>query len=114
MDVRLRTDANYNRICELIYASQLLCTVPEDKEIISGVIDDINAIVEEFKTSYNMSQGHKDSDTEEPDTEKPDEGEEPTEGTEPGEEPNPDEQEPGGGEEGGGEEPEPDDRPVVQ
>ena len=114
VDVRLRTDANYNRICELIYASQLLCTVPEDKEIISGVIDDINAIVEEFKTSYNMSQGHKDSDTEDPDSEKPDEGEEPTEGTEPGEEPNPDEQEPGGGEEGGGEEPEPDDRPVVQ
>ena len=101
VDVRLRTDANYNRICELIYASQLLCTVPEDKEIISGVIDDINAIVEEFKTSYNMSQGHKDSDTEEPDTEKPDEGEEPTEGTEPGGETKPDEQEP-------------DDRPVVQ
>ena len=28
--VRPRTDANFKRICDLIYASQLLCTVPED------------------------------------------------------------------------------------
>ena len=85
--VRLRTDANYNRICELVYASQLLCTVPEDKEIISGVIDSINAIVEEHKSSYNRSQGQKDSEKDKPAE---------------------------GGETGEGGEQEPDDRPVVQ
>lgn len=97
--VRPRTDANFKRICDLIYASQLLCTVPEDLTVIEGIIDHINSIIEEYRTSYNQSQGQKDAHED-----KPAEGEEPTESEKPteGEEPT------------GGEEQEPDDRPVVQ
>lgn len=84
-EVRRRTDANYTRICELIYASQLLCTVPEDLPVIEEVIDHINGIIKEYRTSYNRSQGQKDSGEDKP--------------------------EEGGEQE---QEPEPDDRPVVE
>ena len=91
--VRPRTDANFKRICDLIYASQLLCAVPEDLTVIEAVIDHINSIIEEYVETYNRKQGHKGTDEDKPaDEEKPSEGEEPTEG----------------------EEQEPDDRPVVQ
>ena len=80
--VRPRTDANFRRICNLIYASQLLCTVPDDLPVIEDVIDHINSIIEEYVETYNRMQGHKGTGED-----KPAEGEEPTEGEEPDDRP---------------------------
>ncbi len=93
--VRLRTDANYQRICDLVYASELLCAVPDDLPVITKVIDDFNGIIDEFKRSYNQSQGQKAAgkDTPTDDTDEPEQpatgGDEPTTGgtTEPDDRP---------------------------
>ena len=65
-EVRLQTDAVYQRICDLVYASELLCAVPEDLPVIEALIKDINGIVFEYKTSYNQSQGQKNKKDDKP------------------------------------------------
>lgn len=57
--IRPRTDACYQRICDCIYASLLLCKVAEDRPAIEALIDSMNQAIAEFKASYNMSQGQK-------------------------------------------------------
>lgn len=58
-EVRVQTDAVYNRICDLIYASQLICDVPADLEMVEKLIADINGIISEFRTTHNQSMAHK-------------------------------------------------------
>ena len=53
------------RICELIYASELICAVPDDQTLIRGIINEFNAIIDEFNASANMSKGQKGEDKEE-------------------------------------------------
>lgn len=57
--VRPRTDSCYQRICDCIYASLLLCKTAEDRPAIETLIDSMNQTIAEFKASYNMSQGQK-------------------------------------------------------
>lgn len=57
--VRPRTDSCYQRICDCIYASLLLCKTAEDRPAIETLIDSMNQAIAEFKASYNMSQGQK-------------------------------------------------------
>lgn len=63
--VRQQTDQVYQRICELIYASELICAVPDDQTLIRGIINEFNAIIDEFNASANMSKGQKGEDKEE-------------------------------------------------
>lgn len=54
--VRRRTDDCYDRICECIYASLLLCKTEEDRPTIEKLIDTMNQTIAEFKATYNMSK----------------------------------------------------------
>lgn len=59
--VRRHEDEVYQRICELIYASELLCTEPMQLPDIIQIIQEINIIIDESNASYNRSKGQKNS-----------------------------------------------------
>lgn len=90
-EIRKALAEEYGEECALIYASGLLTEEPDDVSFIQGIIDEINAIVEDCKTTYNRSQGQKSGnkkdDKEPTEPENPDKEEEkpaePTEPTEP-------------------------------
>ena len=45
--------------------SELICAVPDDQTLIRGIINEFNAIIDEFNASANMSKGQKGEDKEE-------------------------------------------------
>lgn len=53
--VRPRTDANYQQITDLIFASYLLETDPRKKAEIGGLIDHLNRLIAEQKTAHKQS-----------------------------------------------------------
>lgn len=53
---RKRTDANFSLACDLIYASQLLCTVPDDLVQIQRLIDEMNELIAEYKIIYHSTR----------------------------------------------------------
>lgn len=57
--LRQRTDAVYVRITELIYASLLLETVDDNITVINTLMRDLNGIIDEFNSSFNISKGIK-------------------------------------------------------
>ena len=71
----------YDDICTMVYASALMATDAETKAFPIQTINDINVIVNRFKTSYKQSEARKDKDEEEGKTEKPSTGEEGEGGT---------------------------------
>ncbi len=58
-DVRRREDALYQRICDLIYASELLCADELKLPGILRLIGEINIIIDETNASFNRSKGQK-------------------------------------------------------
>ncbi len=63
-ELRRQTDAVYQRICDYIYASELIPAQPEDVPIIETLIGEINAIIDESNASYNRSKAQKEGDKE--------------------------------------------------
>ena len=88
VELRAQTDDVYNEICERIYASGLLAVEPDDVTLITNLINEINGIIDSYKTTHNQSMGQKKGNkdgedapsTENPDEQKPGDTEDPIEG----------------------------------
>lgn len=61
-ELRAQTDDTFNEICELIYASGLITTEPDEVTLITNIINEINGIIDDYKKTYNLSVGHKKKD----------------------------------------------------
>lgn len=61
VEVRKKTDAIYQDICTLVYASALMATGEEDREFCISIIDEMNRVIANFKTSYKQSQAQKEA-----------------------------------------------------
>lgn len=59
VELRAQTDDVYNEICERIYASGLLAVEPDDVTLITNLINEINGIIDSYKTTHNQSMGQK-------------------------------------------------------
>lgn len=57
-EVRLRTDANYQRITEYIFATYLLGDATKKAEI-APLIDRLNQFIADQRTAYKQSQAQK-------------------------------------------------------
>lgn len=58
-NLRKQTDDLYFYMCDLIYASELLETEPDNITLIKNFIEILNGIIDEMKTSVNMSIARK-------------------------------------------------------
>ena len=67
-DARSKTDTVYQNMCTLISAAALMAATPEDLEFVVSVINEMNRVIANHKTSYTQSQAQKKSN-------KPEEGE---------------------------------------
>lgn len=61
VEVRKKTDSMYQDICTLVYASALMATEEGDKEFCVSIINEMNRVIANFKTSYKQSQGQKEA-----------------------------------------------------
>lgn len=72
--LREQTDDVFNELCERIYASGFVATEPDDISLITNIINELNGIIANFKTSHNLSAAKKKSKKKpEAGTEKPSE-----------------------------------------
>ena len=79
--LRNRVDEHYQNMCDLIFAIGLLgATGSTDVEGAILLIQAINGIIKEYKTSFNMSQGQKKKDPAKPQESGEKEGEKQPEG----------------------------------
>ena len=83
-ELRPETDELFNDMCDLIYASGILTTEPDEITLITNIINEINTVIDDHRKTYNLSEGHKKKDEEEP-ADEPSEPETPS-GTETGDE----------------------------
>ena len=67
-DARSKTDTVYQNMCTLISAAALMAATPEDLEFVVSVINEMNRVIANHKTSYTQSQAQKKAN-------KPEEGE---------------------------------------
>ena len=67
-EARGKTDAVYQNMCTLISAAALMAATPEDLEFVVSVINEMNRVIANHKTSYTQSQAQKKAN-------KPEEGE---------------------------------------
>lgn len=67
-DAWSKTDTVYQNMCTLISAAALMAATPEDLEFVVSVINEMNRVISNHKTSYTLSQAQKRSN-------KPEEGE---------------------------------------
>lgn len=73
-EARARTDRVYQNICILVSAAAISASA-EDLEFIVSIIGEMNAVIAEYKKSFNQSEAQKKANKEEnPDPEKPEEG----------------------------------------
>lgn len=82
VEVRKKTDSMYQDICTLVYASVLMATGEEDRELCVSIINEMNRVIANYKTSYKQSQAQKEArkkkdegDTTGGDNQKPEGGE---------------------------------------
>lgn len=61
VEVRKKTDAIYQDICTLVYASALMATGDEDREFCVSIINEMNRVIANYKTSYKQSQAQKEA-----------------------------------------------------
>lgn len=61
VEVRKKTDSMYQDICTLVYASALMATEEGDKEFCVSIINEMNRVIANFKTSYKQSQAQKEA-----------------------------------------------------
>lgn len=61
VEVRKKTDSMYQDICTLVYASALMATEEGDKEFCISIIDEMNRVIANYKTSYKQSQAQKEA-----------------------------------------------------
>ena len=61
VEVRKKTDSMYQDICTLVYASALMATEEGDKELCVSIIDEMNRVIANYKTSYKQSQAQKEA-----------------------------------------------------
>lgn len=61
VEVRKKTDAIYQDICTLVYASALMATEEGDKELCVSIINEMNRVIANYKTSYKQSQAQKEA-----------------------------------------------------
>lgn len=73
LELRARTDDVYSEICERIYASGLLAVEPDDVTLITSLINEINDIIDSYKTTHNQSMGQKKTPSTPPEEELPEE-----------------------------------------
>lgn len=64
-DLRAEIEDIYDDICTMVYASALMATDDDTRTFPLQTINDINVIVNRFKTSYKQSEAHKGKDEEE-------------------------------------------------
>lgn len=67
-EARGKTDTVYQNMCTLISAAALMAATPVDLEFVVSVINEMNRVIANHKTSYNQSQAQKKAN-------KPEEGE---------------------------------------
>ena len=51
----------YQDICTLVYASALMATEEGDKELCVSIINEMNRVIANYKTSYKQSQAQKEA-----------------------------------------------------
>lgn len=61
VEVRKKTDSMYQDICTLVYASALMATGDEDREFCVSIINEMNRVIANYKTSYKQSQAQKEA-----------------------------------------------------
>lgn len=61
VEVRKKTDSMYQDICTLVYASALMATEEGDKEFCVSIINEMNRVIANYKTSYKQSQAQKEA-----------------------------------------------------
>lgn len=61
VEVRKKTDGMYQDICTLVYASALMATEEGDKELCVSIINEMNRVIANYKTSYKQSQAQKEA-----------------------------------------------------
>lgn len=61
VEVRKKTDAIYQDICTLVYASALMATGDEDREFCVSIINEMNRVIANYKTSYKQSLAQKEA-----------------------------------------------------
>lgn len=61
VEVRKKTDSMYQDICTLVYASALMATEEGDKELCVSIINEMNRVIANYKTSYKQSQAQKEA-----------------------------------------------------
>lgn len=61
VEVRKKTDSMYQDICTLVYASVLMATGEEDRELCVSIINEMNRVIANYKTSYKQSQAQKEA-----------------------------------------------------
>ena len=60
-DARSKTDTVYQNMCTLISAAALMAATPEDLEFVVSVINEMNRVIANYKTSYKQSQAQKEA-----------------------------------------------------
>lgn len=61
VEVRKKTDSMYQDICTLVYASALMATEEGDKEFCVSIINEMNRVIANYKTSYKQSLAQKEA-----------------------------------------------------
>lgn len=61
VEVRKKTDSMYQDICTLVYASALMATGDEDREFCVSIINEMNRVIANYKTSYKQSLAQKEA-----------------------------------------------------
>ena len=61
VEVRKKTDSMYQDICTLVYASALMATEEGDKELCVSIINEMNRVIANYKTSYKQSLAQKEA-----------------------------------------------------